>query len=103
MTKELTEFDSDPYSLFIFAINSALTKQKSIPRLAKFFEFIGISGSMREKCSTFAKKAKDQPSWARLDNRAEKLLRTNNEIKFLYLYYCEISPLYKETRISNLN
>ena len=64
MTKELTEFDSDPYSLFLFAINSPITKEKCVPRLSKFFEFIGIGGNMREKCSTFAKKAKDEPSWA---------------------------------------
>jgi hypothetical protein len=64
MSKELTEFDSDPYSLFIFAINSPSTKEKSVPRLNKFFEFINLSGTMQEKCSIFAKGAIDQPSWA---------------------------------------
>lgn len=38
MNKELTEFESDPYSLFIFALNSPSTKEKSVPRLNKFFD-----------------------------------------------------------------
>ncbi|HKQ20519.1 MAG TPA: hypothetical protein VJS91_00640 [Nitrososphaeraceae archaeon] len=64
MNKELTEFGTDPYSLFIFAFNSPLTKEKCVPRLSRFFDFIGINGTMQEKCLTFAGKSKDQPSWA---------------------------------------
>ena len=64
MSKELTEFESDPYSLFIFAINSPSTKEKCVPRLDKFFEFIDLNGTIQEKCSTFVKYANAQPSWA---------------------------------------
>jgi integrase len=60
MSKELTEFESDPYSLFIFGMNSPLTKQKYVPRLGKFFDFINLKGSIQE---TFAVKSKDEPSW----------------------------------------
>lgn len=42
MSKDLTEFESDPYSLFIFGFNSPSTKEKSVPRLNTFFDFIGI-------------------------------------------------------------
>lgn len=58
------EFDLDPYSLFLFAMNSPLTKQKAIPRLKKFLEFNKLTGTMQEKCSIFSKKAKKDPSWA---------------------------------------
>jgi hypothetical protein len=64
MSKELTEFESDPYSLFIFGFNSSSTKVKSIPRLNKFFEFIGITGTLQEKCAVFANRAKNQQAWA---------------------------------------
>ena len=47
MSKELGEFDSDPYSLFIFAINSASTKEKCVPRLNKFFEFMKKTGCQK--------------------------------------------------------
>jgi hypothetical protein len=64
MSKELSEFESDPYSLFIFALNSPSTKEKYVPRLNKFFEYINLNGTMQEKCSTFVKHANEQPSWA---------------------------------------
>lgn len=61
MNKELTEFESDPYSLFMFAINSPLSKEKYVPRLNSFFDFIKLKGTVQEKCITFAKKSKDEP------------------------------------------
>jgi hypothetical protein len=65
MSKEITEFDAeDPYSLFIYGINSPSTKEKSVPRLNKFFDFVKINETMQERCSTFAKRAKEQPAWA---------------------------------------
>lgn len=63
MSNELTEFESDPYSLFIFAMNSPLTKQKYVPRLSKFFDFINLKGSIQERCRTFAAKSRQEPSW----------------------------------------
>ena len=48
MSKELIEFESDPYSLFLFAINSPLTKEKYVPRLNKFFDFINLQGTIQE-------------------------------------------------------
>jgi len=64
MSKELTEFESDPYSLFIFGINSPLTKEKYVPRLNKFFEFINLEGTIQEKCIDFVKNATNDPSCA---------------------------------------
>ena len=43
--------DSDPYGIFMFAINSPVTKQKYTYRLTKFFDFIGVEGEiMQERC-----------------------------------------------------
>jgi integrase len=64
MSKELTEIESDPYSLFIFGINSPLTKEKYVPRLNNFFEFINLKGTIQEKCMSFVKSGTDNPSWA---------------------------------------
>jgi hypothetical protein len=36
--------DSDPYGIFMFAINSQVTKQKYTYRLTKFFDFINLEG-----------------------------------------------------------
>ena len=43
--------DPDPYSLFLFAMNSPQTKEKYVTRLKKFFEFIGLhNSSIAEYC-----------------------------------------------------
>jgi hypothetical protein len=54
----------DPYSMFIFAMNSPLIREKYTGRLAKFFEFIGLTqGTMEERCSDFAERAKNDFKW----------------------------------------
>ena len=63
MSEELTEFESDPCSLFIYAFNSLSTKEKSVPRLNKFSEFGGLIGTLQENCATFAKNVTDHPSF----------------------------------------
>ena len=73
MSKELTQFDSDPYSLF--AINPPSTIEKFIPRLNKFFEFIDLNGIMQEKCSNFLKSENEQRPWA-----------LGSVIRFLHLF-----------------
>ena len=77
MTKEMIEFESDPYSLFIFAFNSPTTQEKCVPRLNKFFDFIDLTGTIQEKRSKFSKNAKDQPSWAL--GRVIKYLQMNKD------------------------
>jgi hypothetical protein len=43
--------DSDPYGIFMFAINSQVTKQKYTYRLAKFFDFINLEGdNIQQRC-----------------------------------------------------
>jgi hypothetical protein len=42
--REYLNVDSGPYGIFIFAINSPVTKQKYTYRLTKFFDFINIEG-----------------------------------------------------------
>jgi integrase len=64
MSKEQTELAPDPYSLFIFGINSPLTKEKYVPRLNRFFEFINLKGTIQEKSISFVKDGTDNPSWA---------------------------------------
>lgn len=105
MSKELTEFETDPYALFMFAFNSPSTKEKSVPRLNHFFDFIGITGTLQEKCSAFAKKATNEPSWTATSvikylqmhkNRVEKKEITaatlRNSVKVIKLF-CEMNDI----------
>ncbi|MGB8035271.1 MAG: hypothetical protein WCF03_15780 [Nitrososphaeraceae archaeon] len=34
----------DPYSLFVFAMNAAQTREKYVTRLDRFFRFINVQG-----------------------------------------------------------
>ncbi len=105
MSNKLTEFESDPYFLFVYPFNSQLTKQKSVPRLNKFFEFLGLNGTMQENCSTFARNAKDQPSWAwnsilkylqmnkeRIENKEITAATLHNSVKVIKLF-CEMNEI----------
>ena len=105
MSQEFTEFESDPYSLFIFAINSASTKEKCVPRLNKFFDFINLRGAIQEKCSTFVKNANEQPSWAlssvikylqmnkdRVENKEITAATLLNAVKVIKLF-CEMNDI----------
>jgi len=105
MSREPTGFETDPYSLFIFAFNSPSTKEKSVPRLNKFFEFIGITGTLQEKCAIFAKNAAGQQTWAVVSvikylqmnkNRVERKEITaatfRNSVKVIKLF-CEMNDI----------
>lgn len=43
--KQSEEFELDPWKLFLNAMRSPLTKDRYQTRVAKFFDFIGISGN----------------------------------------------------------
>jgi integrase len=47
----------DPYSNFIFAINSTFTRQQYEISLKRFFKDIGLDGTIQEQCSEFVEKS----------------------------------------------
>src|ERR687891_269629 len=59
--------ESEPYDLFVFAINADQTREKYITRLKKFFEIVGIDQEKKltipEQCKIFATKAKSENGW----------------------------------------
>lgn len=59
--------ESEPYDLFLLAINAEQTREKYVTRLRKFIEIVGIDQerklSVREKCKIFAEKAKSEDGW----------------------------------------
>lgn len=59
--------ESEPYDLFVFAINAEQTKQKYITRMKKFLEIIGIDRekklTLQERCKIFADKARCEKGW----------------------------------------
>jgi hypothetical protein len=68
--------ESEPYDLFVFAINADQTREKYVTRLKKSFEIIGIDQekklSIQERCRMFTNRARAEDGWL-----------TNAIIKFL--------------------
>src|SRR5215212_473497 len=63
---------SDPYSLFLYALNSPVTKKRYSTRLRYFLTKIGLIGndtttnydkSIEELCRIFVEKGKQDPNW----------------------------------------
>ena len=68
------EQDFDTYSLFVFNIRSASTRDYYLRRLKGFFNHIDLlpDESVAKRCDYFAKKGKEDSDWA-----------FNNIVKFL--------------------
>jgi hypothetical protein len=63
---EIVEGRSNPYSMFIYAIRSALTRDYYLRRLRRFFDFINLEKerTIEERCNLFADRGKTDPNWA---------------------------------------
>jgi integrase len=73
-----TEMDASPYSLFIMAINSSITRGKYLQRLAYFLNYVDIGQKdedIESRCNLLVSKAKNDTTWF-----------TNNLIKYLHLH-----------------
>ena len=57
----MLELDSDPYSMFVFAMNAKQTKEKYTARLNRFFDFIEIPGNnIEEQCKLAVKMERER-------------------------------------------
>jgi hypothetical protein len=55
----------DPYSIFKFAMNSPVTRDRYTTRLDRFFSFIGIEGvDIVASCAKFVQNAREDNNWA---------------------------------------
>ena len=73
---------SDPYALFLYALNSPVTRERYSTRLRYFLIKIGLMGndtmnnkSIEELCTIFVEKGKQDPNWI-----------INNIVSFLIEY-----------------
>ncbi len=78
LTERCLNENSDPYYIFIFAINSQVTKQKYTYRLSKFFDFINIEGeTIQLRCRIALEKERE--------GNSEGKWLLSNILKFLQL------------------
>jgi len=100
------EILTDPYSMFVYAIKSPLTRKKYEGRLTKFFEFTGIVGQTLEaRCTAFELKARADTNWAtyviirflqilkqRVESKEISGATVRNYVKAIKLF-CEMSEI----------
>ena len=101
--------ESDPYDLFVYAINAEQTREKYVTRMKKFLEIIGIDKekklSIRERCVIFSEKARSEDGWLmnviiqflqyqkrRVSHREITASTLRNYVKVLKLF-CEMNDL----------
>jgi integrase len=96
----------DPYSLFLHAMKSPVTKKKYCRRLEMFFDFIKIPGeNFEERCLTFINNGKDNVNWVftnilkfvlfykqRIDKKEISGATLINYLKAIKLF-CEMSDI----------
>jgi hypothetical protein len=74
------ELESDPYSMFVFAMNAKQTRDKYTARLKKFFDFIQIKGNtIEEKCKFVVEMERKRERSSNSNNR----WFLNNVLRFL--------------------
>jgi hypothetical protein len=55
----------DPYSIFKYAMNSPVTRDRYTTRLDRFFSFVGVQGAnIEERCKVFVQNARKDNGWA---------------------------------------
>lgn len=102
--------ESEPYDLFVFAINSEQTREKYITKMKKFLEIIGIDQekklTLQERCIMFTDKARSENGWLvnviiqflqyqknRVKSREITGSILRNYVKVVKLF-CEMNDLY---------
>jgi hypothetical protein len=52
----------DPWSIFLYGMKAPMTREKYRGRIAKFFDFIGLTeGTMEERAKAFRESGKKEP------------------------------------------
>jgi hypothetical protein len=89
----------DPYSLFLHAMKSPVTKKKYSRRLEMFFDFIKIPGeSLEERCLTFVNNGQSDVKWI-FTNILKFVLFYKQRIDKKRNFWCNSNQLSKSNKI----
>lgn len=86
-------------------MKSPATREKYVPRLARFFEFLGIEGNLEEQCRDFAQRGRTDSKWAfgavvkylqhhlqRVERKEITAATLRNHVKTIKLF-CEMADI----------
>lgn len=73
----MLELESDPYAMFVFAMNAKQTRDKYTTRLERFFDFINSPGdNIEERCNLAVQMEKE-------GSKTSNSINCNNDKWFL--------------------
>jgi hypothetical protein len=64
LTVTTTKNVPDPYTMFIYAMNSPVTRSTYLRRLKRFFAFLGLEGTIEQQSRAFAERGRVDNTWA---------------------------------------
>jgi hypothetical protein len=53
----------DPWSMVLYGMKASMTREKYKGRLSKFFDFVGLQGTMEQHSQYFTDRAIKEPNW----------------------------------------
>jgi hypothetical protein len=62
-SKPLLQYANDPLQNFLYALKAPDSKRQYPLRLEYFFDYLGLTGTLKEKCLIFYEQAKKEPLW----------------------------------------
>ena len=80
----MLELESDPYAMFVFAMNAKQTRDKNTARLRRFFDFINIPGdNIEDRCKLAVRLEKERSKTSSNSNSNSDKSILNNVLRFL--------------------
>ena len=62
-SKTALQYTNDPLQNFLYALKAPDSKRQYPRRLEYFFDYLGLTGHLKEKCLIFYEQAKKEPLW----------------------------------------
>jgi hypothetical protein len=96
---------TDPWMIFLYALEAPATKDKYIQRLSKFLDYLGYQGTREQKARAFAAQARADPDFAfnsvlkffqskreQIDRKEMAIGTVRNYVKSIKLF-CDMADL----------
>ena len=61
--RQQQDLSMDPWSMFLYGMKAPMTREKYKGRLAKFFDYVGLQGTVEERAKVLAEREKTYPNW----------------------------------------
>jgi hypothetical protein len=83
-SKTTLQYTNDPLQNFLYALKAPDSKRQYSRRFEYFLDYLGLAGTLKEKCINFYEQAKHEPLWTQHQIMQFLILKTYH---IIYYYY----------------